>query len=68
MERWGLVVRVSVVCSLMTAALGVALYQFWGVSRTWLVLAAAVEGLAIGLRLPAVKPAPTAARIAAVPS
>lgn len=57
MERWALAVRVTVVCSLLTVALGVALYTFWGVSRIWLVAAAAVEGLWIGWRLPAIKPA-----------
>jgi hypothetical protein len=56
-RAWPLVVRVAMVASLLAAALGAALYRFAGVSGTPIVLGTALVGLAIGLRLPAARPA-----------
>jgi hypothetical protein len=55
-RAWPLVVRVAVVASLLATALGAALYRFAGVSATPIVLATALVGLVIGLRLPAARP------------
>jgi predicted membrane-bound spermidine synthase len=55
-RAWPLVVRVALVTSLLAAALGAALYRFAGVSATPIVLATAVVGLLIGVRLPAARP------------
>jgi hypothetical protein len=53
---WPLVVRVAMMCSLLAAALGAALYRFAGVSPAPIVLATAVIGLAVGLSLPPARP------------
>jgi hypothetical protein len=57
-RAWPLVVRVAMVASALAAALGAALYRFAGVSPTPIVLATALLGLFIGLRLPAARPSP----------
>jgi small neutral amino acid transporter SnatA (MarC family) len=53
---WPLVVRVAMVCSLLAAALGAALYRFLGVSATPIVVATAIIGLVVGLSLPPARP------------
>jgi hypothetical protein len=49
---WQFAVRAAAVASVLVATLAVALYEFWGVNRVFLVAMAALIGLTVGLRLP----------------
>jgi hypothetical protein len=54
---WQFAVRTAAVASVLVATLSVALYEFWGVNRAFLVAMAALIGLTVGVRLPAAAPA-----------
>ena len=64
-RAWPLVVRVAAATSLLGAALGAALYRFAGVGATPIVVATSLVGLAVGLRLPAARPASLRRRVSA---
>ncbi len=55
-RNWAIAVRTAGVSAVLVATAGTALHRFLGVSTSILLVGAAVSGVLVGLKLPAVAP------------
>ena len=56
-QAWHLAITVAMVSSFLAAAIGVMLYHFVGLDARLVLAVVAPAGLAVGMRLPAARPA-----------